>query len=252
MSSTQRPGSPSWSIVASRPSPPSPPCAARARRWSAVPSPSPRSRRAPAERPSRIVDNAVYAGGRRVATPDTAADSHEWLTEGFDDRMVWLGLYRPEPASSGSWPSSTGCPSSRSRTPSRPTSGRSSSATATPCSSSSRPRATWTRPRRSSSASCTCSSAATSPSPSGTASRRTSRGCAAGWRASRRCWPRGRRRCCTRSSTPSSTATRRWSRGWPTTSTRSRPRSSAATPASPGASTSCRRRCWSSSAPRRR
>ncbi|WP_409331920.1 magnesium and cobalt transport protein CorA [Trujillonella humicola] len=49
------------------------------------------------DRPSRIVDNAVYAGGRRVATPDTAAASHEWLTEGFDDRMVWLGLYRPEP-----------------------------------------------------------------------------------------------------------------------------------------------------------
>jgi magnesium transporter len=53
------------------------------------------------DRPSRIVDNAVYAGGRRVATPDTAADSHEWLTEGFDDRMVWLGLYRPEPAELG-------------------------------------------------------------------------------------------------------------------------------------------------------
>ncbi len=52
-------------------------------------------------RPSRIVDNAVYAGGRRVATPDTAADSHDWLTEGFDDRMVWLGLYRPEPAELG-------------------------------------------------------------------------------------------------------------------------------------------------------
>ncbi|MGY1742904.1 MULTISPECIES: magnesium and cobalt transport protein CorA [unclassified Blastococcus] len=55
----------------------------------------------PADRPSRIVDNAVYAGGRRVATPDTAADSHEWLTEGFDDRMVWLGLYRPEPGELG-------------------------------------------------------------------------------------------------------------------------------------------------------
>ena len=56
---------------------------------------------ADSDRASRIVDNAVYAGGRRVATPDTAADSHEWLTEGFDDRMVWLGLYRPEPAELG-------------------------------------------------------------------------------------------------------------------------------------------------------
>ena len=52
------------------------------------------------------------------------------------------------------------------------------------CSSSSRPPGTWTRPRRSSSGSCTCSSAPTSRSPCGTASRRTSRGCAAGWRAS--------------------------------------------------------------------
>jgi magnesium transporter len=54
-----------------------------------------------AERPSRMVDNAVYAGGRRIATPATPAESHEWLTEGFEDRMVWLGLYRPDPAELG-------------------------------------------------------------------------------------------------------------------------------------------------------
>jgi magnesium transporter len=65
--------------------------------------------RAP-ERTSRLVDNAVYAGGRRVATPDTAADSHEWLTEGFDDRMVWLGLYRPEPAELGELAEQYGLP----------------------------------------------------------------------------------------------------------------------------------------------
>ena len=41
----------------------------------------------------------------------------------------------------------------------------------------------------------------------------------------------------------------RWSPAWPTTSTRSRPRSSAATRGCRGASTSCRRRCWSSSGP---
>jgi magnesium transporter len=52
-------------------------------------------------RPSRLVDNAVYAGGRRIATPGSPAESHEWLTEGFDDRMVWLGLYRPDPAELG-------------------------------------------------------------------------------------------------------------------------------------------------------
>jgi magnesium transporter len=53
------------------------------------------------ERPSRMVDNAVYASGRRIATPATPAESHEWLTEGFDDRMVWLGLYRPDPGELG-------------------------------------------------------------------------------------------------------------------------------------------------------
>ncbi|GAB3301436.1 magnesium/cobalt transporter CorA [Geodermatophilus aquaeductus] len=53
------------------------------------------------ERLSRLVDNAVYAGGRRIATPASAEESHDWLTEGFDDRLVWLGLYRPEPAELG-------------------------------------------------------------------------------------------------------------------------------------------------------
>jgi magnesium transporter len=55
----------------------------------------------PAARPSRMIDNAVYAGGRRIATPGSPAESHEWLDQGFDDRMVWLGLYRPEPAEMG-------------------------------------------------------------------------------------------------------------------------------------------------------
>ncbi|MGY1830193.1 magnesium and cobalt transport protein CorA [Geodermatophilus sp. SYSU D01180] len=53
------------------------------------------------ERQSRLVDNAVYASGRRIATPPSAEESHDWLTEGFDDRLVWLGLYRPEPAELG-------------------------------------------------------------------------------------------------------------------------------------------------------
>ena len=55
----------------------------------------------PVTPPSRMIDNAVYAGGRRIATPASAAESHEWLSEGFEDRMVWLGLYRPEPAELG-------------------------------------------------------------------------------------------------------------------------------------------------------
>ncbi|MGY1703904.1 magnesium and cobalt transport protein CorA [Geodermatophilus sp. SYSU D00697] len=47
-----------------------------------------------------IVDNAVYSAGRRVATPETAAESHEWLLED-PERLVWLGLYRPEPGELG-------------------------------------------------------------------------------------------------------------------------------------------------------
>ena len=44
---------------------------------------------------SRMVDNAVYSAGRRVATPETAAESRQELDEG-EDRLAWLGLYRPE------------------------------------------------------------------------------------------------------------------------------------------------------------
>ncbi|MCW2578232.1 MAG: corA, partial [Modestobacter sp.] len=64
----------------------------------------------PVELTSRMVDNAVYAAGRRIATPGSPAESHEWLTEGFDDRMVWLGLYRPEPAELGELAEQYGLP----------------------------------------------------------------------------------------------------------------------------------------------
>jgi magnesium transporter len=53
----------------------------------------------PARR-SRLVDNAVYSAGRRVATPESLAESRAELAEG-EDRLVWLGLYRPEPAQLG-------------------------------------------------------------------------------------------------------------------------------------------------------
>jgi magnesium transporter len=49
---------------------------------------------------SRMVDNAVYSEGRRVATPATAAESREELAGG-EDRLAWLGLYRPEPQELG-------------------------------------------------------------------------------------------------------------------------------------------------------
>jgi magnesium transporter len=50
--------------------------------------------------PSRMVDNAVYSAGRRVSTPESAAESREELTEDIE-RMAWLGLYRPEPRELG-------------------------------------------------------------------------------------------------------------------------------------------------------
>ncbi|MGY1826298.1 MULTISPECIES: magnesium and cobalt transport protein CorA [unclassified Blastococcus] len=50
--------------------------------------------------PSRIVDNAVYSEGRRVATPDSPADSREELLHG-EGRLAWLGLYRPGPGELG-------------------------------------------------------------------------------------------------------------------------------------------------------
>lgn len=64
----------------------------------------------PVSRRSPMVDNAVYASGRRIATPPSAAESHEWLEEGFDDRMVWLGLYRPEPGELGELAEQYGLP----------------------------------------------------------------------------------------------------------------------------------------------
>ncbi|GAB4081785.1 magnesium and cobalt transport protein CorA [Modestobacter muralis] len=65
---------------------------------------------APATLQSRMVDNGVYAAGRRIATPASAAESHGWLTDGFGDRMVWLGLYRPEPAQLGELAEQYGLP----------------------------------------------------------------------------------------------------------------------------------------------
>ncbi|MGY1636280.1 magnesium and cobalt transport protein CorA [Geodermatophilus sp. SYSU D00742] len=62
--------------------------------------PPPTAAPAQRQRQSLIVDNAVYSSGRRVATPATVAESHEWLAED-PERLVWLGLYRPEPGELG-------------------------------------------------------------------------------------------------------------------------------------------------------
>lgn len=43
---------------------------------------------------SRLVDSAVYARGRRHASPGTLADTYRCLQE-LDGAMAWIGLYRP-------------------------------------------------------------------------------------------------------------------------------------------------------------
>ena len=47
-----------------------------------------------------MVDNAVYSDGRRVATPESPEESRDELAAG-EDRLAWLGLYRPEPQELG-------------------------------------------------------------------------------------------------------------------------------------------------------
>src|SRR3712207_9548731 len=49
---------------------------------------------------SRLIDNAVYSAGRRVATPPTVAESRQELIEGAE-RLAWIGLSRPEPREAG-------------------------------------------------------------------------------------------------------------------------------------------------------
>ena len=49
--------------------------------WTPAPR-GPRAAAAVADRASRVVDNAVYSEGRRVATPGTAAESREELAAG--------------------------------------------------------------------------------------------------------------------------------------------------------------------------
>jgi magnesium transporter len=49
---------------------------------------------------SRIIDNAVYSAGRRIATPGSPAESRAELAED-EGRLAWLGLYRPEPREVG-------------------------------------------------------------------------------------------------------------------------------------------------------
>ncbi|MGZ4521625.1 MAG: magnesium/cobalt transporter CorA [Mycobacteriaceae bacterium] len=48
-------------------------------------------------RPLSVVDSAVYAEGRRVASPTSLTETYRCLRE-QDGGMAWIGLYRPDPA----------------------------------------------------------------------------------------------------------------------------------------------------------
>jgi magnesium transporter len=65
----------------------------RAVRPVSAPPPSPPVR-------ARVVDNAVYSAGRRIATPESPAESRAELDAG-EERLAWLGLYRPGPGDIG-------------------------------------------------------------------------------------------------------------------------------------------------------
>ena len=231
------------SRAADRPHHPHPPSAAGR---CARPRPPPRSAAAPAR--SRIVDNAVYSEGRRVATPETAAESREELAEG-EDRLAWLGLYRPEPQELGELAELYDLPEL---------------AVEDAIKAHQRPKF-----ERYGNTLFVVLKAARyldeaeevefgelhlflgadfaitvrhSESPDLSRVRRR-------LESEPALLAKGSEAVLYATLDAVVDGYRRWSTGWPTTSTRSRPRSSAATPGCPGASTSCRRRCSSSSGP---
>src|SRR4051794_29095132 len=78
------------------PRPPPPALPPRARRPGVAarpPGPTPAAPATETRRASQLIDNAVYSAGRRIATPESPADSRAELDEG-EERLAWLGLYR--------------------------------------------------------------------------------------------------------------------------------------------------------------
>src|ERR1700710_1173428 len=48
------------------------------------------------EQRSSLVNSAIYRDGKRIATPETLADTYSALAKA-PDAMAWIGLYRPTP-----------------------------------------------------------------------------------------------------------------------------------------------------------
>ena len=140
------------------------------------PSTAPQAVVAPAARRSSMVDSAIYAGGVRVASPHTLAETYRALRRDARRRR----LDRPVPARPSSELMSLADEFDLHQLAvedaivahQRPKLERYGDTSLRRAQGGA---ATWTRPRRSTSASCTSSSARTSSSPSATASRPTSR-----------------------------------------------------------------------------
>ena len=60
-----------------------------------APPPAPWVDGPPSGHSSSVVDSAVYAGGRRVASPGSLAETYRCLREEAGG-MAWIGLYRPD------------------------------------------------------------------------------------------------------------------------------------------------------------
>jgi len=75
-----------------------------------------------------VVDSAIYRDGDRIASPKTLAETYQLLDQD-PDTLAWIGLYRPNEQQLASLADEFDRTSSRSRTRSWPTSGRSWSAT---------------------------------------------------------------------------------------------------------------------------
>src|SRR5918997_6559906 len=100
--------------------------------------------------PMTVVDNAVYADGRRCVAPQPPEATRELLRErnaGGSECLAWIGLYRPDEQEIASVAAEFGLHELAVEDAGTPISGRSWNAMATPCSRCCARPATSTPPR---------------------------------------------------------------------------------------------------------
>ena len=97
-----------------------------------------------------VVDNAVYADGRRCVAPKSLETTYQLLREHCADGgpcLAWIGLYRPDEQEIASVAAEFGLHELAVEDAGTPISGRSWNAMATPCSRCCARPATSTPPR---------------------------------------------------------------------------------------------------------